>query len=190
LKRSLKRCFEKVAKEKGLPPEEILSERRIVGNTLMDLLFGREVSVEVKFEPDYPDMPPTRKPGTNVVLEAPDPEVAKYAGLTSEEAQMRLYEVALDFLKLMAHKKKGVPYNYLLCLDEDGRLYRNLDRSFKTPHVKRLSIPWKSIRRGIQRADLNLQSPRYQHRSVRARKRNCAVFSCVFSIMSVFAMYQ
>lgn len=147
--KSLKKCFEKIAKEKGFSPEGIEQEKRVVGRTWVDFLLGKEVSFEVKFEPDYPGMPITRKPVTNTVLKIPDGEVAKYAGFTNEEAQMRLYEVELDFLKLMAHKKIGVPYNYLLCLDEDGRLYRNLSKSFKTRRVKQLFISWKLIRRGI-----------------------------------------
>lgn len=146
---SLMKCFWKVAEEKGLPLEGIQQEVRVVGNTRVDFLLGNELSFEVKFEPDYPGMPITRKPVTNVVLKIPDREVARYAGLTDGETRMRLYEVELDFLKLLAHKKIGIPYNYLLCLDEDGRLYRNLAKSFKTHRVKQLFIPWKSIRRGI-----------------------------------------
>ncbi|MEM2338485.1 MAG: hypothetical protein QXP06_07835 [Candidatus Bathyarchaeia archaeon] len=149
LQYSLLRCFETVAGDKGLPPEGIQREARIVGNTRVDFLLGNEVSFEVKFEPDYPSMPPTRKPVTNVVLKTPDKEIAKLAGLTSEEAQIRLYEVELDFLKLMAYKKNGIPHNYLLCLDEDGRLYRSLAKSFKTRQAKQFIIPWKSIYRGI-----------------------------------------
>jgi len=147
--RSLLKCFREMAEKKGLPFEELQQEKNIVGNSRVDFLFGKEVSFEVKFEPDYPGMPTTRKPVTNVVLKAPDRAVAEYAGLTDAEARMRLYEVELDFLKLMAHKERGIPYNYLLCLDEDGRLHRNLARSFKTRQVKKLTIPWKLIRRGI-----------------------------------------
>lgn len=149
LRLSLTKCFWKVANGKELPHEGIQYERRIVGNTRVDFLLGNEVSLEVKFEPDYPGMPSTRKPVTNVVLKTPDKEVAKYAGLTDAEAGIRLYEIELDFLKLAAHKKRGIAYNYLLCMDEDGRLFRNLARSFKTSKVKHASIPWKSIRRGI-----------------------------------------
>ena len=149
LRASLRKCFEKALEEKGLPLEEVQSEAGIVGNTKVDFLLGNEVSIEVKFEPDYPSMPVTRKPVTNAVLKIPDVEVVKYAGLTGQEAGMRLYEVELDFLKLLAHKKRGIPYNYLICLDEDGRLYRNLAKSFKTSQVKQLSIPWKSVYRGI-----------------------------------------
>lgn len=145
---SLLKCFEKIAEEKGLPTGGIQQEINIVGDTRADFLLGEEASFEVKFEPDYPGMPPTRKPVTNVNLKIPDKEVANYAGLTDEEAQLRLYEVELDFLKLMAHKKRGIPYNYLLCLDEDGRLYRNLVNSFRTSRVKQLGISWKTIRRG------------------------------------------
>lgn len=145
---SLIGCFRKVAEEKELPREGIQQEITVVGKTQVDFLFGTEVSLEVKFEPDYPDMPRTRKPVTNVVLKTPDREVAKFAGLTDEEAQMRLYEIELDFLKLIAHKKKDIPYNYLLCLDEDGRLYRTLGNSFRSRHVKQVTIPWKSIHRG------------------------------------------
>lgn len=148
LRKSLRKCFQKVAKEKALPIEEIQPEKRFVGNTRVDFLLGNEVSIEVKFEPDYPSMPITRKPVTNVVLKTPDREVAKCAGLTDEEARKRLYEVELDFLKLIACKKKGIMYNYL-CLDEDGRLYRNLAKSFKTSIIKQLLIQWKSICRGI-----------------------------------------
>lgn len=70
----------------------------------------------------------------------PDIEVAKLAGLKDEEAQMRMYEVELDFLKLIAHKRIGIPHNYLLCLDEDGVLHRNLDNSFRTKKVQNLTI--------------------------------------------------
>jgi hypothetical protein len=147
--KSLMECFEKVAQEKGLPPEAIQQNENIVGKTKVDFLLGNEVSFEVKFEPDYPGMPCTQKPRTNTVLKIPDKEVAKYSGLTDEVARIPLYEVELDFLKLLAHKKRGIPYNYLLCLDEDGRLYRNLAKSFKTGSIQQLLIPWKSIRRGI-----------------------------------------
>jgi len=154
LRLSLTKCFRKIADHKGLNYEDIRVEKTIIGRTRVDFSFANEVSLEVKFEPDYPGMPLTRKPVTNVVLKAPDREVAKYAGLTDAETQMRLYEVELDFLKLMALKKKSVPYNYLLCLDEDGRLYRNLARSFKTSKVKHLSTPWKLIRRGIDNLEV------------------------------------
>jgi len=149
LRESLWKCFENVVEEKGLPLNGIQQNKAVVGRTRVDFLLGNVVSFEVKFEPDYPNMPSTRKPVTNVVLKTPDEEVAKYSGLTDEEVQTRLYEVELDFLKLLALKKKGIPYNYLLCLDEDGRLYRNLPNSFRTRIVKQLVIPWKSIHRGI-----------------------------------------
>jgi len=149
LRDSLLECFGLVTVEKRLPLEGIQQEVRIVGNTRVDFLLGNEVSLEVKFEPDYPSMPSTRKPVTNVVLKKPDKEIAKLAGLTSEEMQMRLYEVELDLLKIIAYKKKGIAHNYLLCLDEDGRLYRSLVKSFKTRPAKQLIIPWKSLYRGI-----------------------------------------
>jgi len=149
------RCFWELSKEKKLSFREIQQEKNIVGNTRVDFMFGNEVSFEVKFEPDYPDMPITRKPVTNVVLKVLDGAVAKRIGLTNGEAQMRLYEVELDFLKLMAHKKKGVAHNYLLCLDEDGRLYRNLNKSFKTQKVRNLTVPWKSLQRGIDNQEVH-----------------------------------
>ena len=151
---SLLKCFQKVAKDKNLSLEGIQQEKTIVGNTRVDFLLGNEVSFEVKFEPDYPDMPITRKPVTNVVLKTVDIKVAKHAGLEDKEAQMRLYEVELDFLKLMAHKNMRVPYNHLLCLDENGRLHRSLHKSFKTQKVKKLTIPWRLIRRGTDNQEV------------------------------------
>lgn len=148
LVRSLLRCFQNACEESGMPSEQIKQEVTIVGSTRVDFLLGNNVSFEVKFEPDYPEMPATRKPVTNVVLKTPDPAVAERAGLTEPEATTRMYEVELDFLKLLAYKKTGIPHNYLLCLDEDGRLVRNLHRSFKTSVVKKLEIPWKETRRG------------------------------------------
>lgn len=145
---SLMECFQRVCNEKGLPSGEIQTEADIVGRTRVDFLLDKEVSFEVKYEPDYPDMPKTRKPVTNVVLKTPDPSVAELAGLAAEEARMRMYEVELDLLKLMAHKKKGIPHNCLLCLDEDGMLYRNLSNSFRTEKVATLTLPWKTIQRG------------------------------------------
>jgi len=145
---SLLNCFKKSVEEKRLPFGDIQQEERLIGSTRVDFLLGNDVSLEVKFEPDYPNMPITRKPVTNVVLKTPDGQVAKYAGLTNKETRMCLYEVELDFLKLMAYKKRGIRHNYLLCLDEDGRLYRNLANSFRTSRVKKLTIPWKLIQRG------------------------------------------
>lgn len=146
---SLMKCFLSVCVEKDLPSSELQIEKGIVGRTRVDFLFEKEVSFEVKYEPDYPSMPMTRKPVTNVVLKVPDVEVAKLAGLKNQEARMRMYEVELDFLKLMAHKRRGIPHNYLLCLDEDGALHRNLGNSFRTEKVQNLSIHWKTIQRGI-----------------------------------------
>jgi hypothetical protein len=91
----------------------------------------------------------TRKPVINVVLKTPDARVAELAGLKGEETRKRMYEVELDFLKLLAHKEAGIPYNYLLCLDEDCMLYRNLSNSFRTETVQHLAICWKTIQRGI-----------------------------------------
>jgi len=148
---SLMLYFHEAALEKGLSGwrNGIVQEKKIIGYNRVDLMLGDEVAFEVKFEPDYPDMPRTRKPVTNTVLKRPDRIISKYAGLTDEESQMRLYEIELDFIKLMAYKQKGIPYNYLLCLDEDGRLYRTLANSFRTQKIQKISIPWKSIRRGI-----------------------------------------
>jgi hypothetical protein len=146
---SLMKCFQRVSEEKGLPSLKIQTEKGIVGKTRVDFLIENDVSFEVKCEPDYPDMPTTRKPVTNVVLKTPDIKVAELAGLKDEEARMRMYEVELDFLNLMAHKKVGIPYNYLLCLDEDDMLHRNLDNSFRTEKCKNLAIHWKTIQRGV-----------------------------------------
>lgn len=143
------KCFVKICREKDLPVHEIANEVSLLGNTRVDFLFDREVTLEVKFEPDYPNMPETRKPVTNTVLKSVDEKIAQYAEITYEESQMRLYETELDFLKQMAHKKAGYPYNYLFCLDEDGRLYRSLGKSLRTKKIREQNIFWKSIKRGI-----------------------------------------
>ena len=149
IERQLRDAFEQVAIEKGLLQIGLIElHKRIVGSTRVDITLGEDVSLEIKFEPDYPGMPITRKPVTNVVLKIPDQDVARVVGLTPEEAQQRCYEIELDFLKLIAYKMTGIPHNYLLCLDEDGRICSTLSNSLRLDLIRNLEIPWKSIRRG------------------------------------------
>jgi hypothetical protein len=145
---ALLNCFKTTCKQHNLDSDNIHTEANLLGKTRLDFLLGNEVSLEVKFEPDYPDMPKSLKPVTNTTLKQLDPEVAKTLALEQDEAQFRIGEIELDFLKLLAHKKLGLTDNYLLCLDEDGRLYRNLGKSFKTKIVKQTHIDWKTINRG------------------------------------------
>ena len=76
-----------------------------------------------------------------------DREIAGYARLDDNESQMLPYEVELDILKLIAFKNYGIQNNYLFLLDEDGRLYRGLLRSFRTTIAKKVSFHWQTVYR-------------------------------------------
>jgi len=136
----------------GFRPEDIGREGRLVGRTFADFVVGqRQASLEVKFEPDYPRMKPTRKPVTNVVLKSPDPEIARILTADGLDPNVRAYEIELDLLKLLAHRHLGVPANFFFCLDEDGRLVRNLSANMKTQPGQHLTLEWHSVVRGIDR---------------------------------------
>jgi hypothetical protein len=145
----LQNCFSQVCQQQKLNNDDVQREVTLLGQTRLDFLLGKKVSLEVKFEPDYPDMPKSLKPVTNATLKRPDPEVTKTLAFKPEESQLRIGEIELDFLKLLAHKKLGVVDNFLFCLDEDGRLFRNLVNSFRTKVVRDAFVDWKTINRGI-----------------------------------------
>lgn len=146
---ALLNCFKTTCRQENLSSDNIHREVTLLGKTRLDFLLGNEVSLEVKFEPDYPGMSKSLKPVTNTTLKRLDAEVTKLLSLNSDEVQLRIGEIELDFLKLIAHKKLGIGYNFLFCLDEDGRLFRNLYRSFRTRTVRQVFIDWKKINRGI-----------------------------------------
>ena len=77
----------------------------------VDLSLGsKEVVVLVRLEPDYPDLPPSQKP---LVF--------------SDDIQR-------DFSQLRTLCQEGIPYGFVVVLDEDGR------------HLQALpTVPWRKL---------------------------------------------
>jgi len=118
----------------------------VIKNIIVDLTLGDdEVLVEVKLEPDYLGQAKSQKPVTNQTTKVINNEVARLVGLDDTISSVK--EIEYDFLKAMAYRQKGVLHSYVLCVDEDGYLRKNLAKSFITPQMKQLPLPWKSIQR-------------------------------------------
>jgi len=115
-------CLRLLSGERAETPYKIHIEKSITSpHRKTDLVLGNdEVAIEIKFEPDYPSMPKSRKPVTFV---------RKLDGSGSIES---------DVEKLSEYKKLGVRHVHLVMIDED--------ESHKNKIRKHLQIDnWKTL---------------------------------------------
>jgi len=115
-------CLRLLSTETAETPYKIHAEKSILSShKKTDLVLGDDVVLEIKFEPDYPGMPRSKKPVTFVT---------KSEGSGSVED---------DIEKLSLYKKLGVKHAHFVMIDED--------EAHKNKIINRLHIEnWRTLK--------------------------------------------